>query len=151
MRHAVGEAQEIQYLLRFPLRGGGFLPGDQRRYHHVLQRRELRQELVELEDEADVLVAESGQLLATEAARLRAVYNEAPAIRRVQRADNLEQGGLARAAGAYDRHDLARVDGQVDSLQHLQGTETLCYAFGLYHIKFLMTCEARKHPKMAGM
>src|SRR2546425_5063077 len=53
------------HLLQHGLGGGARLclglPADQGRQHHVLQRRELRQQVVELEDEPDLAVAERSE------------------------------------------------------------------------------------------
>ena len=106
---------------------------------------------MELEDEADIPVAESRQFLIAQSSCLRAIDNQPPAIRCVERADDLLQGCLTRPAGAYDSDNLALVYREVDNIQYMIGTETFRYSFGLYHIKFLRTCEARKQPNVAGI
>ena len=40
--------------------------------------------------------------------------------RLVQHADNVHQGGFARAGLAHNRNELAGIDGQVDAVQDLQ-------------------------------
>ncbi len=62
----IGEAHEAEQLLCALL--GSLLRGacDVGRYHDVLQSREFGQQLVELEDEADVAIAEVGQLFLRE-------------------------------------------------------------------------------------
>ena len=87
--------------------------------HDVLQRGELGQELVELEDEADMLVAKLRQLLLAECVHIQAVEDNCPLVGLVQRAHNLEQGGLSRSAGPYDRDYLAFFYVQVDAAQDL--------------------------------
>ena len=63
--------------------------GDQLRHHHVLQRRELAQQVVELEDEADPPVPHRGQLLVAQ-----------PAIRCPGELTSPRSAGRARRAGA---------------------------------------------------
>src|SRR5438876_10617401 len=59
------------HFLQHRLRGGPCLglivPADQGRQHDVLERRELREQMVELEDEPDLPVAELGQRLSSKA------------------------------------------------------------------------------------
>ena len=112
-----------------PLRGAG----DVGRNHDVLDGRELRQQLVELEDEAHVAVAEVGELLLRERGGVDAVDTYRTAVGTVEGADNLQQGGLAGAAGADDADDLAAVDVEVNAFQYLQGAEALGDALGCYH------------------
>ena len=123
----LGQAQQAQHLAR-RLRG---LPtrttGDERRNQHVLQRRKLRQQLVELEDKADVPVAEGSQLALVQPLHLRAVYRDRPRVRPVQRPHDLQERGLARPAGAHDAEHLAALHVQADAPQHLQGAETFGY------------------------
>ena len=74
---------------------------------------------MELEDEADIPVAESRQFLIAQSSCLRAIDNQSPTIRCVERADDLQQGCLTRSAGAYDCDNLALVYREVDTFQHL--------------------------------
>lgn len=74
---------------------------------------------MELEDEADIPVAESRQFLIAQSSCLRAIDNQPPAIRCVERADDLQQGCLTRSAGAYDCDNLALVYREVDTFQYL--------------------------------
>ena len=63
--------------------------------HDILYRRELRQELVELEHEAEVLVAEVTQLLGGEGGGVDAVDAYRTGVGAVEGADDLQEGGLA--------------------------------------------------------
>lgn len=74
---------------------------------------------MELEDEADIPVAESRQLLIAQSSCLRAIDNQPSAIRCVERADDLQQGCLTRPARAYDSDNLALVYREVDAFQYL--------------------------------
>ena len=74
---------------------------------------------MELEDEADIPVAESRQFLIAQSSCLRAIDNQSPTIRCVERADDLQQSCLTRPAGAYDSDNLALVYREVDAFQYL--------------------------------
>ena len=105
----------------------------QRGHGHVLEEGELRQQLMKLEHEAHIAVAEPRQLRVIHPERLLAVETDAPAVRTVERAHDLEQSRLAGPARTDYRHDLARIHPQVDALEHLQTVEALPYALHLYH------------------
>ena len=116
---AVGQSHKPQQLFS-PL-AGRFTrgTGNVGRYHDVLDGRKLRQQLVELEHEADVSVAEVGELFLREGGGVDAIDTYGAAVRAVQRADNLQQGRLAGPAGTDDAYHLATVDGEVDAFQYL--------------------------------
>ena len=106
--------------------GFGFASAtDEGRQHGVLQRIELRQELVELEDEADVGVAEPGECLVPQPCYLDAVDDHRPAVGAVEGGEHVEQGRLARARGSDDGDDLAAGE------RHVHATEDLEVAVGL--------------------
>ena len=69
---------------------------DQRRDQDVLQHAALRQQVVILEHEPDVPVAERGQVRLRQGERVHAVERDRPAGRRVERAEDVEQRALAR-------------------------------------------------------
>ncbi len=81
---------------------GMFHVTDQRRDHHVLQCRELRQELMKLEDKADVTVAKVGETLLAELAQVVAVDQDASGIGLLEGTHDHEQGGLPGTTGADD-------------------------------------------------
>ena len=58
VRQALAQADALQHRARPALGVGGADAANQRRHHDVLERREVRQQMVELEDEADLAVAE---------------------------------------------------------------------------------------------
>ena len=78
-----------------------------------------------LENEADPASAESGQRLALQLQDILPVHDERPAVRRGQRSEDLQERGLAGARRTHDGHDFMRVGAEIDSLQDLQGPETL--------------------------
>ena len=75
---------------------------------------------MELEDEAQVAVAEVGELLLGEGGDIDAVDDDGAGVGAVECADNLQQGGLAGSAGADDADHLATVDVEVDAFEHLE-------------------------------
>ena len=92
--------------------------GGQLRDQHVLRGRELRQQVVVLEDEADLAAAEAGQIGRGEGERVDAVEADDPPVGRVEGAEDVEQRALARPAGADDRQRLAGGEGEGDAAQH---------------------------------
>jgi hypothetical protein len=107
--------------------------GDQAGHHHVLQRGEFRQQVVELEHEADVLVTEGAQRAASQAHYVRAGNGQCTGVRPLQGAEDLQQRGLAGPAGAHNAHHFALGHRQVHALQHVQVAETFPYAGGGDH------------------
>jgi hypothetical protein len=95
--------------------------GDERRHRGILERGEFGQQVVELKDEAEPGAAEGRQLLLLEREDVGALQQEPAGGRAVERADNLQQGALARAATPHDADGLAPLDLQVDAAQHLDG------------------------------
>src|SRR5690606_12467901 len=114
---AVREADPLERL-------GGKLPPLPRRHpavdqrqRHVLPRRRARQELEVLEDEADLAVAQGGQLVVAHVLHVVAAEPVAAAARPVQAAEDVEQGALAGSGGADDGAELALVDREGDLVE----------------------------------
>ena len=84
-------------------------------YHDVLDSRKLRQQLVKLEHEAEVTVTEVGQRLLRERGGVNAVDTDRAVVGAVERADNLQQRGLAGSTGANDADHFTFLDMQVDA------------------------------------
>ena len=74
---------------------------------------------MELEHKAQMLVAEIGQFLGRKITGVDAINNHLAAIRAVECADNLQQGGLSGSARANDTYHLALVDMKVDAFKYL--------------------------------
>ncbi len=125
-RGAVGEAHEGEQLVGpaacLAPAGACYQGGN----HHVLPRRELGQQLVELEDEAYLGVPHLGQLPGLEVGDVAAVNKHLAGGGPVEQPHYLQQRRLARAAGTYDADDLAFLYGQADALEHLQVAEAFC-------------------------
>ena len=111
--------------------------GNEGGYNDVLQRGKLGQQLVELEYESYVSVAERGELVAAHLACVLAVEEYLSAGGLVKGAYELQQGSLAGSAGAYDAYHLALVDGEAHSLEHLELSELLCQVLYPYHMFFI--------------
>ena len=100
------------------------------RHRHVLERGELRQQVVELVDEAEGVVAQPPC-----AARHRATTGRwpssvtAPGAGTVEAAQQVQQRALARARGADDGHRFAARHLEVDAPQH--GHRDVAQAEGL--------------------
>ena len=114
------EMQEVEQLLRLFQRLLAGEPRDHGRQGHILRGRELGQQMVELEDEADVTVAEVRQRLVLEAADVGALDDDGPAVGAVERADDVQQGRLAGTGRADNRHYLTIPYRQGYLLQDLQ-------------------------------
>ena len=71
----------------------------------------------ELEDEADLLAAEVGELVLREVRDVDAVDDDASVGGRVDAAEEVEERGLARAARSDDRHELAARDAEIDVVE----------------------------------
>jgi hypothetical protein len=71
-------------------------PGDQAREHDVLERSEVGEQVMELEDEADLAVAKAGELGLGPREDVLTVEEELTARRLVERAEEMEERALAR-------------------------------------------------------
>ena len=103
---------------RRPWRPAGLDAVDQQRDRHVLGRRQRRQEVERLEDEADVLAPArpcgarspmAGQVVAEDAAGLQLVVGRATAVGVEDAGDDADERRLAAPAGADEHEQLARV------------------------------------------
>ena len=61
---------------------------------------------MKLEYESYVLIAEITDFLGIQRTDVNAVYDDASAIRLVQRSNNLQQGSLSRSTRSYDTYYL---------------------------------------------
>ena len=94
--------------------------GDHLRQHDVFQRGELRQQMVELVDEADGVAADGGAGGVGQAAGIAALDEDRAAVRAVEQAGDMQQGGFAGAGGGHQRDDFACPHRQVGAAQHRQ-------------------------------
>src|SRR5262249_15112286 len=95
------------------------LSGDCQGEEDVLARVQHRQQVEELEDEADVLPAELRQVVVAERCYPRAGEADAAGGGLVQPGEDVHQGGLARARGPHDGRRLRRRDVDRDAAERL--------------------------------
>ena len=93
---------------------------------------------MKLKHESDMPVAKLAQLAGRQRGHIGAADYHRPGVGLVERADNLQQCGLACTAGAHDTQYLALADVQVYAFKHLKRAETLGDAFDVYHIYTLL-------------
>ena len=81
-----------------------------------------------LEDEAEATAAELRQSALAELGDLLALDTQrGPGLGLLQRPEDLQQGRLARTTSADDGDNLARLDAEVNALEHLERAEVLVY------------------------
>ena len=81
----------------------GVAAGELQRQEDVLARVEDRQQVEELEDEADVVAAQLGELAVVEPGEVDAVDHDRARGRAVEAGEDVHQRRLARARRAHDR------------------------------------------------
>ena len=91
----------------------------QQRQLDVPLGRQHGQEVVELEDEADVLRAPLRELTAAQRAHWHAVHFDRASRRRIEAADQIEQRRFARPRRAHEREEIAFRDFEVDAFEHV--------------------------------
>jgi hypothetical protein len=101
------EADEREQLIRARGVIARALARHERRQQHVLGGGQRREEVEELEDEAEDLAAQPGQRPVVEVVIAAAVDLHAAAGRPVERAEDVEQGALAGPGRAHDGDELA--------------------------------------------
>jgi len=113
-QHLAGE--RVGRLPRHPLGRG-------RTQRDVALDREMREEVVALEDDADL----AAQRLETARRRREdlAVEGDGAAVRPLQPVDAAQERRLARTAAADDGDDLSGLDGERDLVKHAMGAERL--------------------------
>src|SRR5207237_4674806 len=83
---------------------------EQRGHHRVLERREVTEQVVELEHEADILTTVARERGLAAAKQLFALKQHAPPGRAIERAEQVQQRRFADAGRADERHQLGRAD-----------------------------------------
>ena len=92
-------------------------PADLGRQFHVFDGGEVLDQIVKLENEAHVVTPVGGQLPLGEGGDIRSLQQHMSGGEPVHAAQDVEQGGLARAGGADDHADLPLFDGEVHVVQ----------------------------------
>ena len=114
-----GKAHGAEQLRRPRLGDLGALARDTLRQGDVVERRELRQEVVELVDEADGVQAQPRACALRELVRRLAGDRDLPLGGSLQQPGGVQQAGLARARGPDEADDLAGENVEVHPRQHL--------------------------------
>jgi hypothetical protein len=87
----------------------------------VFLHRELRDQVVGLEDEADARGSDGGELVVVERGDIILTEEETPACRLIEAAEQIEQSTLAGAGRSHDGDVVALRDVEVDAFQHRDG------------------------------
>ena len=119
MLEPLAQAHALEQAARF---GGRLLrrrAAHEQRHRDVLERRELRQQMMELIDEAERTIAQPAALRVAQRAHRLADDAHLACRRLIEAADELQQRRLARARRADDRDAIALGDGELDAAQHL--------------------------------
>ena len=112
MSAPLADADGLDELLE-PL-GVGLLAGDRQGQENVLLCREHRQQIEELENEADLVASQLRQLLVVEVGDLLTVDRDAALARLVERGQGVHQCRLAGAGRAHDRRQARLFDLDAD-------------------------------------
>ena len=99
----------------------GFAASEGQRQDDVLLRRQHRQQVEELEDEADVLSAQLRDLGVAELAEPCSRDRDVALSRLVERREEVHQRRFSGARGAHDRGQLPALDSERDAAQRVHG------------------------------
>src|SRR5207248_1038498 len=114
---AVAEAECLEQRHGHALETSEALSVEQKGDGDVLPRGQRREQVEELEDEAQLMASQVRQLVVVELGDVDAADPDVPGGGRVEAAHEMEQGALARPAGAEYRHELTRGDGERDVVE----------------------------------
>jgi hypothetical protein len=112
------EPDARQQFLGAYARHGRFLATNAQRHHHVLERRELAQQVVELEDEAHGAVPECRQVIVGAVGERLSREDDFTTIGAIERAEYVQQCALPGPTGSNNSDHLSTGDRQVDAIQH---------------------------------
>ena len=107
VRQPMTETHTLQQRRSALTRLGNGHPTNQQRHADVFQGAELGEQMVELIDEAQRPVAQQTALFFIQGRQLFARQPDTASARRIQTAEHVEQGALARTGAADNRHALA--------------------------------------------
>ena len=113
----LGQADQPQHLAGCFLSFTAGPPTDQQRHGHVLDGGELAQQVVELVDETQLVIAQLPPGRFRKRIQALAGHGHPAGIGLIQPAQQVQQRALARARGPNDGHHLAGRHGEVDVLQ----------------------------------
>src|SRR6187200_785505 len=98
-----------------------FAAGDRERQNQVLLGGQDRDQVEELEDEAELVAAQLGQLAVVEMGDVDAVELDRARGRLVEAGEDVHQGRLARAGGAHDRGEAVALEAGGDAVERIDG------------------------------
>ena len=116
---------EFEELARALLGLGSRQAKDELRQHDVLERREFRQEMVELIDEADLRAAHAGALAVAELDAIDAVDHHGAAVGAFEQTCDVEQRRLPRSRGPEQGNGLAGIERGRRALEHFDDAGAL--------------------------
>src|SRR5262245_27096609 len=96
---------------------------------HIALGRQDGQQVVELKNEADVLRSPPGQLPAAQLVDPDAPYVDRASGRRIETADQIEQGGLAGTRRPHEREEVTLRNIEVHALQHVDALAATAEVF----------------------
>ena len=96
------------------------IPAQQERHHDIFESCELRQKMVELENETHGLVAKARQFLKAQCGDFGALNDDRSSIRPIHAAQDVQQGALAGSRNPGDGHHLAFRQAETQIHQHLK-------------------------------
>src|ERR1700677_2537415 len=117
MLHAMAHSHRSQCSLGAVSSRGAPQPGVGERQLYVDQRAGTWNEVEALKDEADLAVAQVGEVVLVHPADVDAIDQVATTRGYVQAAEDVHQRALAAARAAHDRHQITGVDAQRDAAQ----------------------------------
>ena len=120
MRQAIAQTDAPQKIFRARPRLGDRNPRDAHRHLRVLERAELRQQMMKLKHEPDVPVSERDDLLVGHRSDVAVADRYGAAIDAIESAQHVQKCALPHARRAHDRHHLARIDLQIEVAKHRQ-------------------------------
>ncbi len=120
VRQTLAQPHALQDLACAILRFARVHPTHEQRHGDVFQRRELGQQVMELVDEADRVVAQLAPFLLAEQMNVLAVDEDLATRRLVEPAEDLQQRRFSGTRSADDREPLAREDRDIHGRQHFQ-------------------------------
>ena len=118
---AVEQAERVEQVAGAGGGLGGPGAGDERGQRHVLQRRQVLDEVEELEHQPDVAAAQPGEPGAAELLGADAGERDGALVRPVQPRDEVQQRRLAAARRPHQRDELAGPHGEVGPAQRAHG------------------------------
>jgi len=131
--HAVAEAEfgeqgfsaGADFFIRFTRQEAGD--------HDIFKGRKLRQEVVELEDEADMTIAEGSEHVGCLVKDVDAVDQYRAFVGRIEGSQEVEQRAFAGAGSTDDGDHLTSFHGDIDALEYLEGAVRFLNAFCFQH------------------